>query len=77
MGTYGYGGRLEVEHTIKPMKEPMITKDKVKKCLQHQKKKKKKDPGPDRLKPELYKTLTKDETCIEALAECLKKRTRY
>ena len=31
---------VEVEHTIKPMKEPMITKDKVKKCLQHKKKKK-------------------------------------
>ena len=62
---------VEVEHTIKPMKEPMITKDKIKKCLQHTKKKKK--SGPDGLKPELYKTLTKDETCIEALAECLKK----
>ena len=37
------------------------------------KKKKKKTPGPDGLKPELYKTLTKDEICIEALAECLKK----
>ena len=35
--------------------------------------KKKKTPGPDELKPELYKTLTKDETCLEALAECLKK----
>ena len=35
---------VEVEHMIKPMKEPMITKYKVKKCLQHQKKKKKKLP---------------------------------
>ena len=52
------------------MKEPMITKDKVKKCLQHQENKK--TPGPDGLKPELYKTLTKDETYLEALAECLK-----
>ena len=55
------------------MKKPMITKDKVKMCLQHQKKKKKKVPGPDGLKPELSKTLTKDKTCIEARAGCLKK----
>ena len=72
LGTY-MDMAVEVEHMIKPMKEPMITKDKAKKCLQHQKKKK---TGPDGLKPKLYKTLTKDETCLEVLAECLKK-TRY
>ena len=57
------------ENSIKPMKYPKITEEKVKRCLKRLKNKK--AAGPDGLKPEMYKTLMEDEECLKILTKCL------
>ena len=54
-----YDLALDIKWNIKPMKEPKIDKNKVKKCLKRLKVGK--SEGPDGLKPENYKAMLKSE----------------
>ena len=51
------------------MEHPKITTEQVKVCLQ--KLKNNKAPGPDELKPELYKCLVERETSLDIFSKCL------
>ena len=58
---------MPTKKTIKPMKDPQITPERIKACLKRLKSGK--AAGPNGLKPELYKALGNSEKCLEALAK--------
>ena len=62
-------GREENIEEIKRMEHPKITTEQVKNCLKNLKNNK--APGPDELNPELYKCLTKRESCMEIIGKSL------
>jgi len=62
----------EVDIKIKHMTEPKVTKQKIIRCLK--KIKTGKAAGLDGLKPDYYKAMLKNDTCIETLVKCYEKR---
>ena len=54
---------------IKYMDEPMITAKEIKDALRDLKNKKK-SPGPDNIKPEIYKALGESNKTIEKIQQC-------
>ncbi|KAK4325011.1 hypothetical protein Pmani_004393 [Petrolisthes manimaculis] len=62
---------LKVDKKTNPMKEPRVSKEDVKKALH--KLKNNKAAGPDSIKPELYKALTRNDTCLTSLTLCFNK----
>ncbi|MEL6606481.1 MAG: reverse transcriptase family protein, partial [Cyanobacteria bacterium J06614_10] len=63
------GVQIMERNRIKPMNKPDITEEKIKKCLKRLKKKK--APGPDGMKAELYKPLTESKKCIKTFTLCM------
>lgn len=61
---------VRIDNIIRPMKEPVIDEERIKKCLK--KLRNKKAAGPDGIKPEIYKAFLNSKICLETLVKCVK-----
>lgn len=61
---------VESRNKITPMIQPHLSKEKVKRTLKRLKNKK--AAGPSGLKPEMYKSLTENDICLENITRCYK-----